>query len=350
MSFFKQFRFVGEIIKANVTKHWFPLTASLTVTNRCNLKCVYCYGSYFNRDIDDFPTEFWLKLIDELHTMGTKLVHLEGGEPLLRKDIGKIIDYVKGKGMICRMNSNGYLVPARIQEIKRLDSLCISLDGDEESNDKNRGAGCYKKALEALKVANKKRIPVLSSTVLTQNNVENGAIEHVLSLAREIGFGSQFNFLYEQTTDNTDDPACRVKEEAIKNAINKLIDYKKKGWSVFYSMATYHNAFNWPVSYEVRKFTSKRPGPREFSHIPCYMGKLMCFVDGDGKVYPCGEHIGKFPALSIQDVGFKKAWENIARKKDCYACWNTCFDEYNEVFNCKPSVWWNNFRNTLKNR
>jgi MoaA/NifB/PqqE/SkfB family radical SAM enzyme len=350
MSFFKQLRFAGEIIRANITKHWFPLTVSLTVTNRCNLKCVYCYGSYFNRDIDDFPTEFWLSLIDELHTMGTKLVHLEGGEPLLRKDIGEIIDYVKGKGMICRMNSNGFLVPTRIDEIRKLDSLCISLDGDEESNDKNRGAGCYKKALDAIMVAKRNHLPVLSSTVLTQNNVENGAIEHILSLAREIGFGSQFNFLYEQTTDNTDDPACRVKEEAIKSAINKLIDYKKKGWPVFYSMATYHNALNWPVSYEVRKFTSKRPGPREFSHIPCYMGKLMCFVDGDGKVYPCGEHIGKFPALSIQDVGFKKAWENIARKKDCYACWNTCFDEYNEVFNCKPSVWWNNFRNTLKNR
>ena len=350
MSFFKQIRFAGEIIKANVTKHWIPLTVSLTVTNRCNLKCVYCYGSYFNRDIEDFPTEFWLNLIDELHAMGTKLVHLEGGEPLLRKDIGEIISYVKDKGMICRMNSNGYLVPARIQEIKRLDSLCISLDGDEESNDKNRGVGCYKKALDAIIVAKKNRLPVLSSTVLTQNNVDCGAIEHILSLAREIGFGAQFNFLYEQTTDNTDDPACRVKEEAIKNAINKLIDYKRKGWPVFYSMATYNNALNWPVSYEVRKFTSKKPGPKEFPHIPCYMGKLMCFVDGDGKVYPCGEHIGKFPALSIQDVGFKKAWENVARKKDCYACWNTCFDEYNEVFNCKPSVWWNNFKNTLKNR
>lgn len=350
MSFLAHANFVAEVLRANITKRWYPLSVTLTVTNRCNLKCIYCYGSYFTRDIKDFPTKFWFDLIDELDGMGTRLIQLEGGEPLLRDDIGELVNYVKSKNILCRMNSNGYLVPRKIERIKDLDSLCISLDGDEESNDKNRGKGCYKKVIEAIKTARKHGLPVLTSTVLTQNNIENGAIEHILSLAREFGFGAQFNFLYEQTTDNTDDPACRVGEDAIKRAIIELIDYKKKGWPVFYSTATYINALNWPVSYNVKRFTSKTPAPRGFKHIKCYMGKLMCFVDGDGMVYPCGEHIGRFPALNILDVGFKKAWENIAKHKDCYACYNTCFDEYNEVFSCKPSVLWNNFRNYLKNK
>ncbi len=350
MSFLAHVNFAAEVLKANITKRWLPLSVTLTVTNRCNLRCIYCYGSYFTRDIEDFTTQFWLDLIDEIYGMGTKLIQLEGGEPLLRNDIGELVNYVKGKNMLCRMNSNGYLVSKKIEEVKNLDSLCISLDGGEEANDKNRGKGCYKKVIEAIKTAKEHGLPVLTSTTLTQNNIENGSIEHVLSLARELGFGAQFNFLYEQTTDNTDDPACRVHEEAIKKAITKLIDYKKRGWPVFYSMVTYENALNWPVSYNVKKFTKNNPAPKEFDHISCYMGRLMCFVDGDGMVYPCGEHIGKFPALNILDVGFKAAWENVARHKDCYACYNTCFDEYNEVFSCKPSVWWNNFRNYLKNR
>jgi len=350
MNLLNNVSYAGKILKANITKRWFPLTVSLTVTNRCNLRCIYCYGAYYNREVKDFPTKFWLDLIDEVHSMGTKLIHLEGGEPLLRDDIGTFIQHIKDKNMLCRMNSNGYLVPKKISEIERLDSLCISLDGDEESNDKNRGEGSYKKIITAIKTARQHGLPVLTSTTLTSNNIENGAIEHVLSLAREIDFGAQFNFLYEQTTDHTDDPACRVREEAIKKALVKLIDYKKKGWPIFYSMATYNNALNWPVSYNVKKFTSQDPAPPEFEYIPCYMGKLMCFVDGDGMVYPCGEHIGKFPALNILDVGFKKAWENLARHKDCLTCYNTCFNEYNQVFSCRIGVWSNNFFNLIKNK
>ena len=350
MNFLNHAIFVSKIIEANITKRWFPLIASLTVTNRCNLKCIYCYGFYFTRKIEDFPTKFWLNLIDELSSMGTKLIHLEGGEPLLRDDIGLLIDHVKSKNMICRLNSNGLLVPKKIREIRNLDSLCISLDGDEESNDKNRGKGTYKKIIEAIKAAKQHGLPVLTSTVLTANNIENQAIETVLSLAKEMGFGAQFNFLYEQTTDFTDDPSCKVKEDAIKKAVIKLIDYKKKGWPVFYSRATYNNVINWPASYNMKKFTIKNPPPEGFEYAPCYMGKLMCFIDGDGMVYPCGEHIGIFPALNILDVEFKKAWENITKRKECLTCYNTCFNEYNQMFACKPSVFWNNFRNYIRNK
>ncbi len=341
------FILAGRIIQANVTKHWHPLIVSLTVTNRCNLKCVYCYGSYHQRKIKDFPKRFWFELIDEMQGMGTRLIHLEGGEPLLRDDIGEFVHYIKSKNMLCRMNSNGYLVPNKIDAIKKLDSLCISLDGDEASNDKNRGKGCYRRVIEAIKTAKRLGLPVLTSTTLTRNNIEGGAIEHVISLAEKYRFGAQFNFLYEQTSDISDDPACRVHDSAIRSAVKKIIACKKQGAPVFYSMATYRNVLNWPVSYDIKKFTNDRPIPAGFKHIPCYMGKLMCFVDGDGRVYPCGEHIGTFPALNIMDVGFKRAWESLNENKTCHTCYNTCFDEYNEVFSCKPSVWWNNFKNSL---
>ena len=350
MNIIEHAKFLLQLSKAKILNRNIPLIVSLTVTNRCNLRCIYCYGSYFNRNIKDFPTKFWLDIIDELYSMGTKLIHLEGGEPLLRDDIGELVNYVKSKNMICRLNSNGYLVPKKIKEIEKLDSLCISLDGDEDANDKNRGKGSYKRIIEAIKVAKQHGLSVLTSTVLTANNIESDRFEKVLFLAKEIDFGTQFNFLYEQTTDLTDDPACRVRNESIKKAISKLIDYKKKGLPVFYSIATYNNALNWPTSYDVKRFTTKNPPPSGFKYIPCYMGKFMCFVDGDGLVYPCGEHIGIFPALNICEVGFKKAWENIAKHKDCLTCYNTCFNEYNQIFACRPSVLWNNFINYVKHR
>lgn len=337
-----------KLLVAKVTKKWFPLIASLTLTNRCNLRCIYCYGSYYDRDIKDFSTEVWFQLIDELAAMGTELIHLEGGEPLLRNDIGKIIDKAKNKGLICRMNSNGLLVPKKINEIKKLDSLCISLDGDEESNDKNRGEGTYSKIIEGIICAKKNGLSVLTSTVLTKNNIETGAIEKVLELSREIGFGVQFSFLYEQTTERLNNAAFYLDESSIKRAINKLINYKRRGYPIFYSFATYNNALTWPASYDRKRFTTEIPPPEDFKYIPCYMGKLMCFVDGDGLVYPCGEHIGSFPAKNFLEVGFRDAWEHLSDFKECITCYNTCFNEYNQVFNCNPRVLWNNFTNILK--
>jgi len=350
MDILNHIAFAGRIVKARMAQDFYPLIVSLTVTNRCNLRCFYCYGSYHKRAIGDFPTQFWLTLVDKLHTMGTRLIHIEGGEPLMRDDIGEIIHYIKAKNMICRMNTNGYLVPKKIHDIKKLDSLCISIDGDEVSNDRNRGKGCYQRVIKAIIAAKRHGLSVLTSTTLTQNNIEGGAIAHVISLAEKYGFGAQFNFLYEQTTDISQDPACRVEEEAIKSAVRRIVAYKKNGSPVFYSMATYANVLNWPAPYDVKKFTKDYPIPSGFKHIPCYMGRLMCFVDGDGMVYPCGEHIGTFPSLSILDVGFKKAWENLAAQKECHTCYNTCFNEYNEVFDCKTGVWWNNFKNLFKNR
>lgn len=347
MKYFQHAKLVSKIFSANLTKRWFPLIVSMTITNRCNLRCIYCYGSYYDRAIQDFPIEVWLKLIDQLVPLGTRLIHLEGGEPLLRKDIGQIIEKAKKKGLICRMNSNGILIPKRIKDIIGVDSLCISLDGDEQSNDKNRGQGTYSKIIEGIICAKKNGLSVLTSTVLTRNNIENGAIEKVLALSKEIGFGAQFSFLYEQTTTRLNNAAFYLDEDSIRRAIKKLISYKRKGYPIFYSHATYRNALNWPVSYEQKRFTSKTSPPQGYRYIPCYMGKLMCFIDGDGLIYPCGEHIANFPALNFLKVGFKKAWENLANK-DCITCYNTCFNEYNQVFSCRPDVLWNNVTNYFR--
>jgi MoaA/NifB/PqqE/SkfB family radical SAM enzyme len=350
MNTLKYANLLRKLLTAKLMKRRFPLIVSLTVTNRCNLRCIYCYGSYYARDIKDFSKAVWFQLIDELSRLGTELVHLEGGEPLLRDDIGAIIERVKKNGMVCRMNSNGLLVPKKINEIKGVDSLCISLDGDQESNDKNRGIGTYAKIIEGIICAKNNGLSVLTSTVLTRNNIDTGAIENVLELSKKIGFGAQFSFLYEQTATRLSNAAFYVEEPSIKKTIRKLIDYKRKGYPIFYSFPTYYNALRWPASYEQKRFTTATPPPKGFKYIPCCMGRLMCFVDGDGMVYPCGEHIGTFPAKNFREVGFKQAWEHLSNFKECITCYNTCFNEYNQVLSCRPACLWNNFINYLRYR
>ena len=88
-------------------------------------------GDYGHRKgIPDFTTRELLKIIDELKEMGTRILTLHGGESLLQRDFGEIVNYAKLKGFYVSLNSNGTLVPKRISELKYLDNLCISMDGN----------------------------------------------------------------------------------------------------------------------------------------------------------------------------------------------------------------------------
>jgi MoaA/NifB/PqqE/SkfB family radical SAM enzyme len=142
-----------------------PLSVSYTVTNRCNKKCAYC--KVWDTKEKELGTEEALGIIDELGEMGCQRLGLTGGEPLLRKDIGEIIGRAKEKGIFTGLVTNGSLVPKRIEELKELDLLQVSLDGPKEVHDKHRGKGAYKEAIKAIRIARENDMRVWVTTVLT---------------------------------------------------------------------------------------------------------------------------------------------------------------------------------------
>jgi MoaA/NifB/PqqE/SkfB family radical SAM enzyme len=95
----------------------------------------------------ELSTEQIFSIIDELADNGTQRVSISGGEPLLREDIGEIISHIKKKGMGCGLNTNGLLVPDRIEEVRKVDSITISLDGEREAHEANRGRGTFEKVM-----------------------------------------------------------------------------------------------------------------------------------------------------------------------------------------------------------
>lgn len=337
--------YLTGLVKGRMLKRNVPITVSLTITNRCNYKCIYCYGAYYDRKDKDVPTKVWLDLIDELAGMGTRMIHLGGGEPLLRNDIDQIIGRVKDRNMICRINTNGALVPKMIDKLKRVDSICISLDGNEAANDKNRGKGTFKEIIAGIKCAKESGIPTHVSATVTTNSIE--AADQVLELANEIGFKVEFGLPYEQSTANKDIPAVKLYDDKLRRFLKTVLRYKAEGKPIFYTDSTYEYALNWPVSYQTKLMFDEPP--KGFKKIDCYMGKYMCFVDGDGLVYPCGQLIGQFPALNFMEVGFKKAWDNLEPNKKCKTCYCPCFTEFNQLFGLKLNVLTGNAVRELKN-
>lgn len=323
-----------DLVKAHLFSEVKPLMVPLNVTNRCNLACTYCYGDYFNRKAQDFTTEELLNLIKELQGMGTRSIYISGGEPLLREDIGTIIETIRNRNILCFMNTNGLLVPDKIKCLKGLDSLVISLDGDEDANDINRGRGTFLKIIKAIKVARAEGLKVTTNTVINLSNLNS--IDTIISLVTNLGVSAEFNLPYEQSLGNKDNPTMRIGDENIRMVLKKLIKYKKQGAPISFSNASRLYALRWPFTYDQKIIYND--SSVSFKIIDCYMGRFMCLIDSDGFVYPCGQLIGRFPALNIHEVGFKKAWDNLLKRRTCKACYSICFTEFNQFFNLRPSV------------
>src|SRR6202050_968464 len=109
------------------TRH--AVMAQIVPMRRCNLSCAYC------NEYDDVskpvPLEEMLRRIDDLARLGTNIITISGGEPLLHPELDAIIGRIRHHGKMAGMITNGYLLmPERIQRLNQagLDHMQISID------------------------------------------------------------------------------------------------------------------------------------------------------------------------------------------------------------------------------
>ena len=107
------------------------LSLRITLTNRCNVNCLYCHHDGMVKSKDEMTA-------DELHTIckiakkiGVRKIRLSGGEPLLKKDIVEIVERIASLGFKdISMTTNGILLEKYAQALKDagLDRVNVSLD------------------------------------------------------------------------------------------------------------------------------------------------------------------------------------------------------------------------------
>lgn len=332
-----------RLLKGRALRKNIPLTISLSVTGNCNFRCSYCYGEFGSAKKEhDLPTGAWLSLIDEAAKMGAKSIQLLGGEPLLRDDIEEIIEKITSHRIICSMNSNGSLIRKRIDAVRKLDYITVSIDGFGEVNDRTRGKGTYEIIWKGISALAEEKIPYSLVCVITKNNINE--VEAILKEAARLGASIEFNLLYEQHNSGKEAPFQLTSEE-IKEALRLLNGYKDKDFPLSLSNRTREYALNWPVSYDQKILYNLPDG---FAHIPCYMGNYMCHIEHDGSVYPCAQLIGHFPALNFLKAGFRRAWENAGEMRQCKTCYSLCHNEINLLHRLNFKVIYNSARRKLK--
>jgi len=108
----------------------------ISITDRCNYKCVYCRTGNEGALYADLPIADYLRMSRVLIGLGIRKVRITGGEPLLRKGV---VDFVRelsrlrtpqGERLDIAMTTNGHLLAEMVQPLKDagLDRVTVSMD------------------------------------------------------------------------------------------------------------------------------------------------------------------------------------------------------------------------------
>lgn len=333
-------RFIIVFTYAKLTSRRIPLIVILGVTNKCNLACSYCYGEHAKRNgWRDFTTEELLEIVKELGKLGTSILQLQGGEPLLRNDLPLIIEEAKKQGMICDMVTNGTMICSQKEVVRLLDRVCVSLDGPKQVNDKNRGEGVFDKSIEGIKEVLRMGLPVRISTVLTSDTTLadiDWLVDFAFANRVLLNFSPSFDFL-PQTCVNSPKPHL-INEDKLQLFFRHILKHKRNGALIQFSLKSYIISSEWPFGYSRRRIIKEEDAVG--LNLPkCYHGELVFFIDADGSLYPCCNYWGR-KTLNIRKDGLKESIAQLDHARYC-GCYIPAYIDRNLFFDGDFKTWFN---------
>ncbi len=300
------------------------LLTNLFVTNRCNLRCSYCFansgaeGYVYEPDLD--MIEKMMKQAREEKPVPSKAIQITGGEPTLRDDLFEIIEIAKELGFThIQVNTNGIKLAESSEYCQKLkdagvSTIYLSFDGVTKETDP--WVEQHKKAIENLRKADLG--VVLVPTVIKNMNLDElgDIIEYAadnIDVVRGVNFqpvsftGRITNITEEDREEGRVDYATMM--EKIEEDLDGQI--KKEDW--------YPVPFVYPVSKLVENLEEEKQV--EFTASPSCGGATYVFVD-DGEIKPVNRFvdveglIDLVDRLSANDGILKKAKTAFSLAKD----------------------------------
>src|SRR3954468_13651252 len=169
-----------------------PYTLVAELSYQCPLHCPYCSnpvdigGARYRAELE---TGHWTRVFDEARALGVLQLALTGGEPMLRRDLDKLVAAGRAAGLYLTLVTAGTLLtPKRAAALKDagLDHVQVSIQSPHpEENDWIAGNRSFEKKIAAARAARELGFPLTINCVLHRQNLDR--IEEILLLAEELG-------------------------------------------------------------------------------------------------------------------------------------------------------------------
>jgi radical SAM protein with 4Fe4S-binding SPASM domain len=247
---------------------------------------------------DELSTEECLELIDEMKSLGTEMLILTGGEPLLRKDIYEIARYASDQGIWVVMGTNGVLITDKVAErmvacgVKGVGISIDSLD-PAKHNSFRGGPDAWEYSVKALDICRAHGLEVLVQTTIMEMNYAE--IPDLIEFAREKGAWS-FN-LYFLVQTGRGQEMNDLSAEGTEKMLSHLVEVQDryKPMLVRSKCAPHFKR----ISYE-RGLGGLESGG-------CMAGSEYCRITPQGEVTPCPYMT--VVAGNVREQTFTKIWE-----------------------------------------
>ncbi|RKX99266.1 MAG: hypothetical protein DRP55_07535 [Spirochaetes bacterium] len=332
-------------IKYYLKKESFPLIAGIFTTSRCNMKCTMC-TIWRNKKKEDITFKELKEFVDTV-TPGLCYLSFSGGEPLLLKDIFKMIKYASDKIPYIHLVTNGSLITkqvARKLSDNGLSEISISIDGEEKFHEYIRGIkGSYKKAINALELMLKyaPNVKIVLNTVLFPAYPEQ--VYNVLKIAEKYKVYMKVqavntHFSFKQMARGREKKTLTGRRKVEKDKIKNLIKTLKRSKFIVNSSYYLDNIINY-FSGELRF----KP-----SYPECILPYFFIELNGNGILSPCMYGTGWENGVNWRKTTMKEAinskeFHQIQKRlKSCRKCDNTMYICYWEPLSTFP------FKNFLK--
>ncbi len=260
-----------------------PFSITLTPSSACIFKCVYCphslpAGTFTKKNMrwDTFK-----KIVGQIEEFDTKLkaIHFQGmGEPLINKELPKMIAYVKERDIAEHLNlvTNGALLtePLSLSLISSgIDTIKISLQG--MTGKKYHEICGYDIDFDGL---------VNNIRFLYENKQDCEIFVKVADISLEAGDVNRFYTVFCEISD-------RANIEYIRPMFSD-VDYKNINPDAGLNMYAQPHRH-----YEV-----------------CSLGFFMMYINSEGGVYPCCNHLDPAGWGNIYQTTLKEIWTGNERK------------------------------------
>ncbi len=157
-----------------------PVSVAIDVTRRCNLTCAHCYWwkQEHPEELNDHAMAAFMK---GLRKKGFSAAILYGGEPTLRPNVCQAAGEIFQTVLAFTNGVNGFPPLKNGQWI-------LSLDGTEAINDRIRGKGVYKRAVEQVRKAERPPIVHITLSKLNRENLDDFVGEMMMLPIKGLGF------------------------------------------------------------------------------------------------------------------------------------------------------------------
>jgi len=279
-----------------------PKAVSVEVSTRCTLNCVYCDRK--NKNYRDMSFEEFLNLKKELKKIPEikKVVFCGIGESLLNKHIYDIVADL-GDYEISLVTSGTILIDfPRLNRFKNVDMVVFSIDATSEESVKNICGKSYNYTNLLTNLDNCRRYqkslkkPFRSLLNTTVNSANTDEIINIMDFARK----HRFKFVHYSLQWGSE-------EFIIKN-----LEILRK---------TFSQALEKAKQYRIYCENPFR------SYCCLDVNSILCFVDIEGKVFPCGYglnqeyDVGNIYSDSFDNIWKSSAYNDFKKGKLCDSCY-----------------------------